>query len=268
MSGYDNPFDEDVNPFAGGSTKGKSSGQSNNGGGRFSNIDLKAKEAELKAREAELARREQEIKRKEDAIARAGITLEVKNWPSCLPIIHHDIANDIPIHLQRMQYVAFATLLGLVLCLLWNLFTMLVGCFNGQGPAILFLAIIYVICGVPGAYVLWYRPLYRAMRTDSALKFGWFFLSYMVHICFCIYASVAPPFVLAGHSLTGFFPALYFIGDRHMLGILYFVGFALFCAESMLSIYVIQQVLMYFRGSGKAAEARREAARSTVMAAL
>ena len=27
-----------------------------------------------------------------------------------------------------------------------------------------FLAIIYFISGVPGAYVLWYRPLYRAFR--------------------------------------------------------------------------------------------------------
>jgi hypothetical protein len=26
------------------------------------------------------------------------------------------------------------------------------------------LAIIYFISGVPGAYVLWYRPLYNAMR--------------------------------------------------------------------------------------------------------
>lgn len=43
----------------------------------------------------------------------AGIVLEEKNWPPFFPIIHHDIANDIPIHLQRLQYVAFTTLLGM-----------------------------------------------------------------------------------------------------------------------------------------------------------
>lgn len=32
------------------------------------------------------------------------------------------------------------------------------------GVKIWFLAIIYFIAGVPGAYVLWYRPLYRAFR--------------------------------------------------------------------------------------------------------
>lgn len=32
------------------------------------------------------------------------------------------------------------------------------------GPTIWFLSIIYLISGVPGAYVFWYRPLYRATR--------------------------------------------------------------------------------------------------------
>lgn len=43
----------------------------------------------------------------------AGIVIEEKNWPPFFPIIHHDIAKEIPIHLQRMQYVAFATWLGM-----------------------------------------------------------------------------------------------------------------------------------------------------------
>lgn len=45
-------------------------------------------------------------------IVAAGIVIEDKNWPPLFPIIHHDIANEIPIHLQRMQYVAFTTWLG------------------------------------------------------------------------------------------------------------------------------------------------------------
>ncbi|KAE8677814.1 Secretory carrier-associated membrane protein 3 [Hibiscus syriacus] len=33
----------------------------------------------------------------------AGIVVEEKNWPPFFPIIHHDIASEIPIHLQRLQ---------------------------------------------------------------------------------------------------------------------------------------------------------------------
>ncbi|KAJ8426556.1 hypothetical protein Cgig2_017072 [Carnegiea gigantea] len=143
--------------------------------------DLKKKEKELQAKEAELRKREEAIKRREEAAARAGVVIEEKNWPPFFPIIHHDIANEIPIHLQRLQYTAFATLLG---------------------PTIWLLAIIYLISGVPLAYLLWYRPLYRAFRTESALNFGWFFLFYLLHIAFCVFAAVAPPIVFKGKSLA------------------------------------------------------------------
>ncbi|KDO75797.1 hypothetical protein CISIN_1g019268mg [Citrus sinensis] len=275
-----NPFDEEeVNPFSDPAVRGKSSGQSRFGGGGFfttnsasvppatnsrlsplphepagfnferdapidipldTAADLKKKEKELQAKEAELRRREQDVRRKEEAAARAGIVLEEKNWPPFFPIIHHDIANEIPIHLQRLQYVAFATYLGLFLCLLWNIVAVTTAWIKGEGVKIWFLAIIYFIAGVPGAYVLWYRPLYRAFRTESAMKFGWFFLFYLLHIGFCIFASVAPPIIFKGKSLTGVLPAVDVMGDHALVGIFYFIGFGLFCLESLVSIWVIQ----------------------------
>ncbi|KAK8961391.1 putative secretory carrier-associated membrane protein 1 [Platanthera guangdongensis] len=267
---YDsNPFEEEnVNPFANHSTHGKGVGQSNYGGGAFYMTDLKKKEKDLQAKETELARRENELKRKEEAAARAGIVIEVKNWPAIFPIIHHDIANEIPLHLQRMQYFAFASLLGLTICLTWNIISTTTAWIKGEGVKIWLLSIIFFISGVPGAYVFWYRPLYNAMRTESALKFGWFFLFYLVHIGFCIYAAVAPPVFFKGESLTGILPAIDLLSDHVIVGIFYFIGFGFFCLESLLSIWVIQQVYMYFRGSGKAAEMKREAARGAVRAAF
>ncbi|KAL9665049.1 hypothetical protein QQ045_020458 [Rhodiola kirilowii] len=208
-----------------------------------------------------------ELKRKEEAIEKAGIVLEEKNWPPFVPIIHHDIPNEIPIQLQKLQYTGFATLLGVTICLLWNAIAVSVACIKGSDLTIWFLATIYLISGVPGAYVMWYRPLYRAMRTDSALKFGQFFLFYMFHIAFCVFAAVAPPIIFKGHSLT------YFLTNRlttfrFRFQVFYSIGFGLFTTESLMSIWVIQQVYMHFRGSGKATEIRREAAARTVMSIL
>ncbi|KAL8506984.1 hypothetical protein ACS0TY_017751 [Phlomoides rotata] len=303
-----NPFDEEeeVNPFADGGARGKASGQSKFSGGSFftsttgnvppvtnsrlsplppepadfynptasvdipldSASDLRKKERELQAKEAELKRREQDVRRKEEAAARAGIVLEERNWPPFFPIIHHDIANEIPIHLQRLQYVAFTTLLGLFFALLWNIIAVTTAWVKQGDPKIWFLAIIYFISGVPGAYVLWYRPLYRAFRNESALTFGRFFLFYLLHIGFCIFAAVAPPVVFRGKSLAGILPAVDLIGKHILVGVFYFIGFGLFCVESVLSVWVIQQVYMYFRGSGKAAEKKREAARGALRAAI
>ncbi|PNX72785.1 secretory carrier-associated membrane protein 1-like, partial [Trifolium pratense] len=105
-------------------------------------------------------------------------------------------------------------------------------------------------------------------RTESALKFGWFFMLYLLHIGFCILAAVAPPIVFKGKSLTGILSAIDVIDGHTLIGIFYFIGFGFFCLETLISIWVIQQVYMYFRGSGKFAEMKREAARGAVRSAF
>ncbi|KAK1422874.1 hypothetical protein QVD17_18163 [Tagetes erecta] len=280
-----NPFDDDggdVNPFAGndpnpgGSSKLSPLPQERAQYGRNTSVeitldntkDLKAKEKELEAKEAELKKREEELKKREDAIAQAKIVIEEKNWPPFYPVIHHDIANEIPIHLQKIQYVAFGSWLGLILCLTWNFVAVTAAWFQGQGTSIWLLAVIYVITGIPGSYFLWYRPLYRAMRDDSALKFGFFFMTYIAHITFCAFASLAPPFFIEGKSLAGIMPALDYLTWNASLGGVYFVGFALFALETTISIWVIQQVYLYFRGSGKATQMKNEATKRSMLAAL
>uniref|UniRef100_A0A2P2KUN4 Secretory carrier-associated membrane protein n=1 Tax=Rhizophora mucronata TaxID=61149 RepID=A0A2P2KUN4_RHIMU len=133
MSRYNNdpnPFDEEeVNPFSNGTTAAGSKvrvpplgSQSAGFGYNDATVDIpldtmndsKKKERELAAREIELKRKEQEIKMREDAVAKAGVPGDDRNWPPFFPIIHHDIASEIPIHAQRLQYLAFASWLGTV----------------------------------------------------------------------------------------------------------------------------------------------------------
>lgn len=261
-----NPFEEDqVNPFAnssGAESKSRFPGLSSLpfgfGHKNDATVDIplgsvndpKKKEKELSNWEADLKRREQDIKRREEAVTSAGVPVEEKNWPPFFPIIHHDIAKEIPIHAQRLQYLAFASWLGILLCLGWNVIAVIVCWIKGGGVKIFLLACIYALLGCPLSYVLWYRPLYRAMRTDSALKFSWFFILYLIHIGFCIIAAIAPPIVFHGKSLTGILAAIDTFSDHNALvGIFYLIGFGLFCLEILLSLWVLQKVYMYFRGN-------------------
>ncbi|KAL3697038.1 hypothetical protein R1sor_011114 [Riccia sorocarpa] len=235
--------------------------------------ELKKKERELKQREDELRKREQELKRREEAAAKAGIVIEDKNWPPFLPILHHDIPRDIPVHLQRMMYYAYGSWLGMLWCLTWNFIAVTGAWIKGAvattyGVQIWFLAIIYILAGVPGSYFLWYRPLYRAMRTESALKYGWFFIWYIVHIAFVALAAVAPPIVFKGKSLAGILPTLSIFGDSTVIGVLYMIGFIFFVLEVLLSVFVLKEVYSYFRGSGQAAEMKRQAAQGALRAAI
>ncbi|GJN26549.1 hypothetical protein PR202_gb14487 [Eleusine coracana subsp. coracana] len=163
--------------------------------------DSKGKARELSSWESDLKRREA-VGFCSPFLFSAGVPLEEKNWPPFFPIIHHDIANEIPANVQKLQYLAFASWLGIVLCLSWNFIAVIV-CWIKEGDSkLFFLAIIYALLGIPLSYLIWYRPLYRAMRTNSAFSFGWFFLCYLIHIGFCIIAAIAPPIVFHGKSLT------------------------------------------------------------------
>ncbi|KAL4569847.1 hypothetical protein LXL04_025491 [Taraxacum kok-saghyz] len=226
--------------------------------------DMKAKEKELQDKEAELKKKEEDLRKREAAIARSGVVIDDNNWPPFYPIIHHDIKSEIPIHLQKVQYVAFGSWLGIMLCLVWNLVAVSVAWYEGEGVTIWLCAVIYVILGIPMSYYLWYRPLYRAMRADSAVKFTFFLITYSFHISFCAFASLAPPIFIEGKSIAGILPAFDLLVGNAALGGLYLVGFGLFFIETAISIWVIQQVYSYFRGSGKAAEMKREAARHIV----
>ncbi|KAI9177233.1 hypothetical protein LWI28_012657 [Acer negundo] len=262
-----NPFDEDeVNPFSNGTASRSRPGiplasEPVGFGQKYdATVDIpldnmndpKKKEKELVSWEADLKRREKEIKRREDAISKAGgVPTDDRNWPPFFPIIHHDIASEIPVNAQRLQYLAFASWLGILLCLVFNVVAVIVFWVRSgvEGVKIFFLATIYALLGCPLSYVLWYRPLYRAMRTDSALKFSWFFLFYLLHIAFCIFAAIAPPIIFHGRSLTGILAAVDVISDDVLAGIFYLVGFGLFCLESLISLWVLQKIYLYFRGN-------------------
>ncbi|GMY20687.1 secretory carrier-associated membrane protein-like [Fagus crenata] len=102
----------------------------------------------------------------------------------------HDATIDVPIDTR------------LALCLTWNIIAVSTATVQGEGAQIWLLAVLFFILGVPGAYLFWYRPLYRALRSDSALNFGWFFLFYFFHLGCCILAAISPPIIFQGKSVT------------------------------------------------------------------
>ncbi|KAE9457608.1 hypothetical protein C3L33_10487, partial [Rhododendron williamsianum] len=90
--------------------------------------------------------------------------------------------------------------------------------------------------------------LERGRRLTTPSLLGDFFLAYLG----------SRPWHLDAHFPLSVMPETIF----------YFIGFAFFCLESLISIWVIQQVYMYFRGSGKETEMKRDVARRTMMAAM
>uniref|UniRef100_A0A7N8YB64 Secretory carrier-associated membrane protein n=1 Tax=Mastacembelus armatus TaxID=205130 RepID=A0A7N8YB64_9TELE len=73
----------------------------------------------------------------------------------------------------------------------------LIGCFawmfGGGGVTNFGLAIIWLLMFTPCSYVCWFRPIYKAFRTDSSFNFMMFFFVFMAQVGISIIQSIGIP---------------------------------------------------------------------------
>ncbi|KXZ43258.1 hypothetical protein GPECTOR_96g724 [Gonium pectorale] len=131
-----------------------------------------------------------------------------------------------------------------------------------------FLGLLYLICGVPGSWWLWYKRLYNGAKSDSALGFVGFFLWFAVHTAFCIWAAIAVPFSANQWSFAGFITAMKALDVCNFCGIIYLVGAGLWAAEAAWSVWVITDVFLFFRGKGGIKQAKEQAQKEAALAAF
>ncbi|KAF2303422.1 hypothetical protein GH714_018175 [Hevea brasiliensis] len=80
-------------------------------------------------------------------------------------VIKNTISEEIEDDPQTLQNFAYGTYLGLILCLSWNLIAVASLWIKGGVENLsLFLAIAYLVLGIPAAYASWYRTLSLAFR--------------------------------------------------------------------------------------------------------
>lgn len=125
--------------------------------------------------------REAEVKRREAELRKQNVAPEVTkppNFPSCRPLIHHDIANDIPMLAQwtvRLHLIGF---IALYVTLFWNF---IAACSLGEAPGghsvgqtVIFSIVIFglaIIC----TWKLNYMKLYSQCEKGN-IKVGMFAL--------------------------------------------------------------------------------------------
>lgn len=231
-------------------------------GGASSSKASGKKESELNKREAELNKREAELRRLELEIRQNPGAKSTKNWPKFCPILHHDIAGEVPAQSQIPVRRAYWAYLGLILCLFWNFIggSALLITKSDQIAAWLWTAL-FLVGGVPGGYFLWYSRLYNAAIKDSAFGYAVFFAGFFANLAFSVWSAVGPP-IAAKNSHCGYISAINKIGDNTGVGVIYFIGAGLWTLESLWSVWVYKSVYRSFRGQGMtAAQVKRDAKR-------
>jgi len=132
---------------------------------------------------------------------------KVKNFPPlpkfcCAnPCFYHDISVEIPIESQRNCRMLFYIWQLYVFILLYNFICALaLLCTSGKNGATTFgVALLYVFLFSPCSFVMWYRPVYKALANDSSFNYMLFFFIFFFQIvCTVVYALGIPAFGTCG----------------------------------------------------------------------
>jgi hypothetical protein len=130
-------------------------------------------------------------------------------------------------------------------------------------------SIIYMICGIPGGWWLWYARLYNACKGDRAITFLMFFVSYAVHCAFCLWAALAPEGILGeSDAFCGLFATIDRFDGSAVVGVFYLIGFICWIFEALLSFTVMSQTYRMFRGQGGEQQLQSEAAGAAIRQGL
>ncbi|XP_057655827.1 secretory carrier-associated membrane protein 1 isoform X1 [Diorhabda carinulata] len=133
--------------------------------------------AELQRRQEELERKEQELARREEEMRNSTYNVRRNNWPPlpeqcCFqPCFYQDIQVDIPLEFQKIVR-------NLYYLWIYHGALMIVNVIGGiilENVTIVGLGILYLLLFTPFGYLCWFRPAYKAFRSDSSFNFMVFF---------------------------------------------------------------------------------------------
>lgn len=223
----------------------------------MSHDELDKKEAYLDKREKQLLER----KRRLDAVKHELNTSNIRrdNWPcTYYPITFHSIQQEIPPHARSHMKRMYTLVLLTFLCFICNTFAELVLYFNDVGSDTdILLAVLYLFCGVCGAWRLWYRQIYYGIRDRKTLKWWCFFLFFVAHVGFCIVMALGIE-SWGGAGIITMVNA--FSSKKEFSGFVCLICSCLWCIVALGSCFYLKRSWVLFKQRGGVEESQRAAA--------
>uniref|UniRef100_A0A493TIW1 Secretory carrier-associated membrane protein n=1 Tax=Anas platyrhynchos platyrhynchos TaxID=8840 RepID=A0A493TIW1_ANAPP len=159
--------------------------------------------AELLKRQEELNRKAEELDRRERELQNAALgsgATRLNNWPPLpsfcpvKPCFYQDIPVEIPADFQKtvstMYYLWMASTIALFLNFLSSLAWFCVDPSSGSGFG---LSILWALLYTPCSFVCWYRPMYKAFRSDSSFNFFVFFFVFFAQNVMYVLQAIGIP---------------------------------------------------------------------------
>lgn len=228
--------------------------------------ELKRRQEELEVKAAELQRREDEIQRSLQLQARRNNFPPLPSSCPVQPCFYQDISVDIPLEFQKvvrhgfhlwMAYIALLSV-NVIGSLTYFVTTAHNGLSNNSGVTF-GMSIFYLILFTPCSFVCWFRPLYKAFRSDSSFNFFVFFFIFFFQFCVSIMQSLG----IDGWGTVGFITSLAMFsqgaaGATAAAVIMILIGL-LFAGLALLDLFILFKVHRIYRSTGASfAKAQQE----------
>ncbi|XP_052561506.1 secretory carrier-associated membrane protein 3 [Tympanuchus pallidicinctus] len=220
--------------------------------------------AELLKRQEELNRKAEELDRRERELQNAALgggAARANNWPplpSCCPVkpcFYQDIPVEIPADFQKtvtaMYYLWMASTVALLLNFLSSLAWFCVDPSSGSGFG---LSILWALLYTPCSFVCWYRPMYKAFRSDSSFNFFVFFFVFFAQNVMYVLQAIGIP----NWGFSGWIVSLMAVRVNRAVAVMMILVSLLFTAQATLGIVMLKRIHSLYRRTGASFQKAQE----------
>jgi len=227
---------------------------------------------ELLRRQEELERKAEELQRREQQLSSGNFTPKQNNWPplpSWFPIspcFYQDFSVDIPIEFQRIVKMLYYLWIYYSCILFTNMIVSLVVFAsptkdsNNTSGQLFGLSILWWVLFTPCS-LCWYRPAYKAFRSDSSFNFFFFFFVMFFQACWSILMAVGPSIGAVGWIEAISQSKKYNAG----VNVIMFLQAVLFTVMATASVILLKRVHTLYRTTGASFEKAQQEFATGVM---
>ncbi|KXJ22690.1 secretory carrier-associated membrane protein 2 [Exaiptasia diaphana] len=236
--------------------------------------NLKKRQEDLERKAAELQRKEQELQRMQFTGYRENNFPPFPKWCKIKPCFFHDIQIEIPIEYQKTCRLLFIRWQVYSFVMFYNFVTafalMIVNPSGDSSDGETFgISIVYFLFNIPMSFLGWYRPAYKALKTDSSFSYVIFFLIFFLHIGLNIFYTLG----ITRGGTCGFINATQAIHETIIVGGMMYVSACFLLLGVIVDIILLLKIHKIYRMAGASFEkaqgefARGVASNETVRAA-
>ncbi|XP_045251717.1 secretory carrier-associated membrane protein 2 isoform X2 [Macaca fascicularis] len=224
---------------------------------------VSAAQAGLLRQQEELDRKAAELERKERELQNTVANLHVReNWPPLpswcpvKPCFYQDFSTEIPADYQRICKMLYYLWMLHSVTLFLNLLACLASFSGDSSKGVDFgLSILWFLIFTPCAFLCWYRPIYKAFRSDNSFSFFVFFFVFFCQIGIYIIQLVGIP----GLGDSGWIAALSTLKNGSLaVSVIMMVVAGFFTLCAVLSVFLLQRVHSLYRRTGASFQQAQE----------